>query len=82
MGGVTFAQLAPPELGNGEGDSIISGQGALARLDGTIAPGRTLFVDMGGDANALSGGSRAAQFMLLDAGDRRGAPARSAAPER
>ena len=31
-----------------------------------IAPGRALFVDMGGDANALSGGSRAAQFMLLD----------------
>lgn len=62
LGGVTFAQLAPSSEAKG---SIVSGQGALVRLDGTIAPGRTLFIDMGGDANALSGGSRAAQYMLI-----------------
>jgi imidazolonepropionase-like amidohydrolase len=62
LGGVTFAQLAPSSEAKG---SIVSGQGAMVRLDGTIAPGRTLFVDLGGDANALSGGSRAGQYMLL-----------------
>ncbi len=35
-------------------------------LDGNVSPaGRALFVNLGGDANGLSGGSRAAQFMLL-----------------
>lgn len=62
LGGVTFAQLAPSSEAKG---SIVSGQGALVRLDGAIAPGRTLFIDMGGDANPLSGGSRAAQYMLI-----------------
>jgi hypothetical protein len=49
MNGVTFA-----------------GQGAPASLAGreALAP-RALFIDLGGDANDLSGGSRAAQFMLL-----------------
>jgi hypothetical protein len=67
LGGVTFAQLAPSaeSSGHGEGGSIIAGQGALVRLDGTVAPVRALFVETGGEANALSGGSRAAQFMLL-----------------
>ena len=67
LGGVTFAQLAPTSEpgGKGEGGSIISGQGSLVRLDGSVAPSRTLFVQTGGAANALSGGSRAAQFMLL-----------------
>ena len=66
--GVTFTQLAPAAEsgGKGAGGSIIAGEGALARLDGTLAPGRSLFVETGGGANALSGGSRAAQFMLLD----------------
>jgi len=68
LGGVTFAQLAPSAEpgGKGEGGAIIAGQGAIVRLDGTVAPGRALFVAAGGAANALSGGSRAAQFMLLE----------------
>jgi imidazolonepropionase-like amidohydrolase len=67
LGGVTFAQLAPTsESGaKGEGGSIISGQGAVVRLDGSVAQPRTLFIETGGAANALSGGSRAAQLMLL-----------------
>jgi hypothetical protein len=66
LGGVTFAQLAPSsEAGHGAGGTIIAGQGALVRLDGAVAPVRALFVETGGEANALSGGSRAAQFMLL-----------------
>ena len=63
LGGVTFAQLAPAaESGGG---SIIAGQGAPVRLDGAVATARALFVATGGAANSLSGGSRAAQFMLL-----------------
>jgi imidazolonepropionase-like amidohydrolase len=63
MGGVTFAQLAPAaEPGGG---SIIAGQGALVRLDGAVASSRALFIEVGAAASALSGGSRAAQFMLL-----------------
>jgi len=67
LGGITFAQLAPTSEsgGKGEGGSIIAGQGAIARLDGALASPRALFVATGGAANALSGGSRAAQLMLL-----------------
>jgi imidazolonepropionase-like amidohydrolase len=69
MGGITFAVVAPSsEAGGrgGHGGTIIAGQGAVAQLDGVIAPkSRALFVDFGGDANSLSGGSRAAQFMLF-----------------
>ena len=67
LGGVTFAQLAPSSEahGEGKGGSIISGQGAIVRLDGAVVPVRALFIETGGVANALSGGSRAAQFMLL-----------------
>ncbi len=69
LGGVTFAMLAPSAEAGGKGGiggTIIAGQGSMARLDGTLAPtARALFIDIGGDASALSGGSRAAQFMLL-----------------
>src|SRR5262249_3942923 len=67
IGGVTFAQLAPTsEAGSkGEGGTIISGQGSIVRLDGSVAPTHALFVETGGAANDLSGGSRAAQLMLL-----------------
>jgi Amidohydrolase family len=68
LGGVTFAMLAPSAEAGGKGASgtIIAGQGSIARLNGTVVPGaHALFVDVGGDASALSGGSRAAQFMLL-----------------
>jgi hypothetical protein len=37
----------------------------VVRLDGSVAAVRALFIATGGAANALSGGSRAAQFMLL-----------------
>lgn len=72
MAGVTFAQLAPSAEpggtgpgGKGPGGSIIAGEGGLVRLDGSLTPARALFIDMGGVANALAGGSRAAQYMLL-----------------
>jgi hypothetical protein len=68
LGGVTFAMLAPSAEAGGKGASgtIIAGQGSVARLDGAVVPtAHALFVDVGGDASALSGGSRAAQFMLL-----------------
>ena len=63
MNGVTFTVLTP---GSASGGSIVAGQGAPASLAGreALAP-RALFIDLGGDANDLSGGSRAAQFMLL-----------------
>lgn len=63
MNGVTFTVLTP---GAAPGGSIVAGQGAPASLAGreALAP-RAMFIDLGGDANDLSGGSRAAQFMLL-----------------
>ena len=70
IAGVTFAVLAPTaEAGSGDrpGGTVIAGQGGVITLDGGVVPEtRALFVDLGGQANALSGGSRAAQFMLLE----------------
>lgn len=60
LGGITFAMVAPSP-----GGGIIAGQGAVALLDGTVTPAHALFIAMGGGANNLSGGSRAAQYMLL-----------------
>ncbi len=53
---------------SGQGGSIIGGQGAVVRLDGSLDPAgpKLLFVDLGSDAARLSGNSRAAQWMLLD----------------
>jgi imidazolonepropionase-like amidohydrolase len=69
LGGITFAVVAPSaEAGHkgAPGGTIIAGQGAIATLDGNLVPGiHALFVDLGADGVALSGGSRAAQFMLL-----------------
>jgi Amidohydrolase family len=68
IGGITFAMVAPSAEpgGKGLGGTLIAGQGSIARLDGTVVPtSHALFIDIGGDASALSGGSRAAQFMLL-----------------
>jgi amidohydrolase family protein len=68
LGGVTFAMLAPSAEagGKGAGGTIIAGQGSIARLNGAVVPtAHALFIDVGGDASTLSGGSRAAQFMLL-----------------
>lgn len=61
--GITFAVIAPSTA---SGSSIVAGLGAAVGLDGgTPAAGRAMFVDLGSSANSLSGGSRAAQFMLL-----------------
>ena len=67
VGGVTFAQLAPDaEPGDAtHSGSLIAGQGALVHLDGGVDAHRALFVYLGGDYSALSGSSRAAQYMLL-----------------
>jgi hypothetical protein len=69
VGGVTFAALSPSaEAGDGNrpGGSIIAGQGGVVALDGAPAIySRALYLDFGGDANGLAGGTRAAQFMLL-----------------
>jgi len=63
INGVTFTLLTPASTSGG---SLIAGLGAPVGLDGTAPlPARFMFVDLGGDANDLSGGSRAAQFMLL-----------------
>lgn len=61
--GLTFSVLAPTAA---RGGSLVAGLGAVTSLDGRLPSGpRVMFVDLGGDANDLSGGSRAAQFMLL-----------------
>ncbi|HZH44794.1 MAG TPA: amidohydrolase family protein [Lysobacter sp.] len=54
--------------GTAPGGSIVAGQGGVVRLDGSAEPvgPRVLFVRLGGDASALTGHSRAAQWMLLD----------------
>jgi len=67
--GLTWTVLAPAS-----GDSIIAGQGAAVAFGGALdAPGaavldgsRSLFVQLGSEASKLSGGTRAAQYMLLD----------------
>jgi imidazolonepropionase-like amidohydrolase len=70
LGGITFAMVSPSAEAGGKGapgGTIIAGQGAIAQLNGAIDPKtHALFVDFGGDASALSGGSRAAQYMLLE----------------
>jgi imidazolonepropionase-like amidohydrolase len=70
LGGITFAVISATAEPGGKGalgGTIIAGQGSVAQLDGIIVPkSHALFVDVGGDASALSGGSRAAEYMLLD----------------
>lgn len=50
------------------GGSIIGGQGAVVRLDGSADPigPKALFVTLGGGSSEFSGVSRAGQWMLLD----------------
>ena len=68
--GVTFAVISPTAeagSGNAPGGTIIAGQGSVIALDGgATTAARALFLDFGADANELSGGSRAAQYMLLN----------------
>jgi imidazolonepropionase-like amidohydrolase len=70
VGGITFAVIsatAEPGGKGAPGGTLIAGQGSVAQLDGIIVPkSHALFIDVGGDASALSGGSRAAEYMLLD----------------
>lgn len=65
--GLTFTVLSPGSL---PGGSFVAGQGSATLLDGrydAALPGsRSLFVSLGGGASALSGGSRAGQWMLLE----------------
>ena len=65
--GMTWTVLAP---GSGAGSSFLAGQGAAVTLDGradaVLDGSRSLFINLGGQANSASAGSRAAQWMLLD----------------
>jgi len=63
--GITWAVLNPSS-----GDSIMAGQGAAVTLDGrydaVLRGSHTLFVQMGNSGARSAGGTRAAEFMLLD----------------
>lgn len=65
LGGMTFTALAANSA-----SSMIAGQGSSVRLDGDVHSPmlghHLLFVSIGDSANSVGGGSRAAQFMLLD----------------
>ncbi len=65
--GITHTVLSPGSL---PGGSFVAGQGSAVLLDGrydAALPGsRSLFVNLGGGASPLSGGSRAGQWMLLE----------------
>ena len=64
LGGVTFTALGADNDG-----SLVGGQGAVVRLDGEpsaqMLGARLLYVNLG-SADELGGGSRAAQYMLLE----------------
>lgn len=63
--GIGYAVLS---AGSKPGGSIVGGQGGVVRLDGgydTIGP-KALFVSLGSGTSAMSGSSRAGQWMLLD----------------
>lgn len=65
--GLTWTVLAPR---SDEGGALLAGQGSAVSLSGdfdaTIDGTSSLFITLGGNANTLSGGSRAAQWMLLE----------------
>lgn len=63
--GLGWTTLAATPTGGG---SFIGGQGGVVRFDGSLDPigGRVLFITLGGDGANLTGGSRAAQWMILD----------------
>ncbi len=86
VGGITFAVIsatAEPGGKGAPGGTIIAGQGSVAQLDGIIVPkSHALFVDVGGDASALSGGSRAARVHVARPGNQRSPLAEIAAAQR
>jgi imidazolonepropionase-like amidohydrolase len=63
--GITWTMLAPAG-----GDTIIGGQGAAVLLDGrydaALRGSESLFVSMGSAGAQQAGGTRAAEYMLLD----------------
>ena len=63
--GLGWTMLA---AGSTTGGSIVGGQGAAVRLDGSLDPvgPRVLYVSLGSDAASLTGNTRAAQWMVLD----------------
>lgn len=65
--GLTWTVLSPASV---PGGSFVAGQGAAVTLDGrydaVLEGSRSLFVNLGSAQVALSGGSRAAQYMLLE----------------
>ncbi len=65
MEGITWAVLSPSSS-----DSIMAGQGAAVTLDGrydaALRGSHALFVQMGNGGARWAGGTRAAEFMLLD----------------
>lgn len=79
VAGIGWTVLAPNAM---PGGSFVAGQGAAVRLDGSfdaaLEAGRSLFIDLGSDSKALAGGSRAAQYMLLEQALREARPAPAA----
>lgn len=67
VAGIGWTVLAP---GVSAGGSFVGGQGAAVLLDGRfdaeLDGSRALFIHLGSSATSLSGGSRAAQYMLLE----------------
>jgi hypothetical protein len=65
--GMTWTVLTPGTASSG---NFLAGQGAAVTLDGrqdaVLDGSRSLFINLGGQMNSLSGGSRAAQWMLLE----------------
>lgn len=65
IAGITWTMLSPDS-----GDSMVGGQGAAVTLDGrydAVLPGsRSLFVAMGSSGAKNAGGTRAAEYMLLE----------------
>lgn len=65
--GMTWTVLNPGIASNG---NFLAGQGAAVTLDGrqdaVLDGSRSLFINLGGQMNSHSGGSRAAQWMVLE----------------
>lgn len=65
--GMTWTVLAPS---TDTGSTFLAGQGAGVTLDGrddaVLDGSRSLFINLGGQMNSFSAGSRAAQWMLLE----------------
>lgn len=65
--GMTWTVLTPGTTSSG---NFLAGQGAAVTLDGrqdaVLDGSRSLFINLGGRVSSLSGGSRAAQWMLLE----------------